>query len=206
MAILASDDFNRANNNDLGANWSPVHNSLQIASNEVADVLQLSVDCAERYSAVIWPNDHWSEATIGTTGTNGLGAGMGVCVRAAAAAATYYRLVASSVGWELSSFIAGAFQGAIANSATPAFANGDRIYLEIRGTTLVVKRNTTNGIGGTVLTTQTSATIASGSPGVNYSANDFAATINSWMAGDFSTGRLLTRSFRPNAFTPGHAR
>jgi hypothetical protein len=34
MGVLATDDFNRADNADLGVNWTPVDGSFQIISNQ----------------------------------------------------------------------------------------------------------------------------------------------------------------------------
>jgi len=35
MTLLATDDFNRANNADVGANWDTINTAMNISSNKV---------------------------------------------------------------------------------------------------------------------------------------------------------------------------
>lgn len=192
MSILATDDFDRADNADLGANWTPVNDgsnggdNFTIVSNAAKS--PNTSDSAELYTALSAYADQWAEATLGGLGPNGVGAGTGVLVRGSSGASfDYYRLVASSEGWSLDEYNAGAHVATLA-SGSLTFSNGDRIYLEIQGTTLIAKRNTTNGAGGTTLTTQTDATIASGRPGIAHSTDAPDTFISSWQAGDFAGG------------------
>ena len=67
-------------------------------------------------------------------------------------------------------------------------ANGDTIYLEAQGTTLVVKQN------GTVRTTLAGeATIASGRPGLSGYTN---WSLDNWAAGDFGGAAVLVVPIR----------
>ena len=65
MPQLASDNFNRADSATLGPNWTPVLGTAGILNNQcnpkTFDVNGLSV---QRYSAISWPNDQYSELTI----------------------------------------------------------------------------------------------------------------------------------------------
>lgn len=196
MSVLATDDFNRANNADLGANWTPISDgnsggdNFTITSNAAVSTGPDAADCCEGYTGISWPNDQWSEVTYGTAGADALGAGDGPCVRTVAGTPStfdYYRLIASGAGWELGKFVDGAFTS-IASGAGTTWADGDRAYLEVQGTTLIVKKNTTNGAGGTTVTTQTDSSIASGNPGIAHSTSDTASKIDSWQGGDFVAG------------------
>jgi len=57
----ASDDFNRTDNADLGANWTPAHNSCKIASNRV---LANTGPGVEFWNADAFNDDHFSEVTV----------------------------------------------------------------------------------------------------------------------------------------------
>jgi hypothetical protein len=64
MAVLASDDFNRANGG-LGANWATITGTVapQIVGNLVQDG-SAGNESAARYSAISWPADQYSSIKI----------------------------------------------------------------------------------------------------------------------------------------------
>lgn len=64
---MASDNFTRADNTDLGASWDTYAGmaALQIVSNKVRPST-LSNDNVESYNAVALPNDQWASISIGT--------------------------------------------------------------------------------------------------------------------------------------------
>lgn len=190
MAVLATDDFNRADNADLGADWTPQQDgtnggdNFEIVSN-TAKSPEANDSCEQQVTAT-WPNDQWSEATLFNTNNSGQGAGSGVALRCAAVGTrTYYRFCANASGWTLGRLVGGTHTEIIGGTGT-VWAAGDRVYLEVQGTTLVAKKNTTAGAGGTTVTTQTDANIASGRAGIAHSTSDVDAAIDVWQGGDFA--------------------
>jgi hypothetical protein len=70
MAVLASDDFNRTDAATLGTGWSEI--TFGIVSNH-AKINTSSDDGYAYYSGATWPDDQYSEATLGTTTASGEG-------------------------------------------------------------------------------------------------------------------------------------
>ena len=202
MSTLATDLFNGAS---LGANWTVDTGGAWTESGGVIkETGLLSADSQIRYSAITWPNDQWSETTVGTAGTSGgAGVGYGPIVRkASGATVTLYRFIVSAQGWELGKDVAGVFTSFSSGTAT-TWAVGDTAYLEVQGSTLTAKKNTVNGQGGTVIATQSDGTITTGWAGVMYSSNDVGiGTVDSWQAGDFG-GVFRRNALKPYPFKPG---
>lgn len=195
MAVLDTDDFERLDNADLGAEWTPLSDGNSGGDNFaiVGNAAQSPdvTDSCERQVAATWPNDHWSEGVIGTPNASGQGAGVGVAVRCASPGTiTYYRFVVNASGWSLGRFAHGtpATHTEIAGGTGTTWANNDTAYLEVQGTTLIAKKNTTAGAGGTTITTQTDANIASGGAGIAHSTSDITGKLLFWQGGDFSGG------------------
>lgn len=188
MTVVASDDFNRADNADLGATWTTVGAALRITSNAAVFSAGNDADSAETHTTTL-ATDHWAEGVISSPIAGGVGQGYGVIVRASTGGSFgYYRAVGNSSGWELTEFNGGSFVGSLASGSTPTFANGDTIYLEAQGSTLVVKKGTTNGAGGTTVTTQTDATLTGTLAGVGYSSSGGGGGVDAFVMGDFAGG------------------
>lgn len=185
MTVLATDDFNRADNLDLGVAWTPNVDTFKIVGNVAKAINPGTSDAAERNNSVSFPNNQWAEATLGTvTGGGGLGSGYGPAVRMGATD-TLYRVVGNSAGFELSRFVAGAFTS-IASGAGTTFATGDVLYLEWQGAIPVMKKN-----GASFGSPPSDSAIAGGAAGVAESAVvDAADGINSWQAGDFAAATV----------------
>lgn len=194
MAALATDSFNRANANPIGANWTTVtsQGAFQIVSN-AATVASLAADSASLHSGISWTgvNDQYAQANITQVGGGGgLGTGFGLVVRGDAATATMYRLVVGtgSNNIELAKLITGAYT--LIWDRTATFNSGDLIRLEAQGTTLRVFIN-----GVQVGANTTDSSIASGSPGMGYSASATSGSMDNWEAGDFTSA---SPGFPPN--------
>jgi hypothetical protein len=219
MSILATDDFERPDNADLGANWTPLSDGVGGGDNFTivsgAAKSPDTIDSCEVYVSATWPDNQWSEVTLSATNANGQGAGVGPAVRCAdTGTVTYYRFVGNGSGWSLGFFSAGSHTE-IATATTPTFAAGDRLYLEVQGTTLIAKKNTTNGEGGTEVTTASTTTngnISTGKAGICHSTSDVTSAVGFWQGGDFGaaaeSGTLgyISTHLRPMAFAPGLAR
>src|SRR5258706_15406148 len=100
MAILATDNFTRADNASLGSPWNPNAgdsdaNGFKNASN-TAQPDNVTQDSSEDNSAVTWPTDYYPEVTYGTTNANGVGAGSGPSCYQSITAKTMYREVGNA--------------------------------------------------------------------------------------------------------------
>lgn len=186
MSVLATDDFDRADNANLGASWDQITGEFayKLASNK-AEPSVLNQDCAEYHSGIVWPDDHYGQCIL-TPSTSGGSAssdrGIGLAARAATAARTYYRLSTDATGATnnigLSKFVAAVKTNLWFRSL--AIAAGDVVRLEVQGTTLRVFFN-----GVQLGADTTDASIATGSPGVSYSGTVGACSLDDWMGGDF---------------------
>jgi hypothetical protein len=192
MAILASDNFNRADEDPLsgGGNWSVANSELKfkLISNAVVPAGPAS-DSGEYYSGVAWPNDQYSKAKLSCVGSGGGGAGVGLKVRQASGANTQYRVVvdhAAANNVDLQKVVAGSYSSVAGYPRTQAWADGDTWELRAQGTTLSVWLN-----GVQVGADATDNGIASGSAGIAFSSTETSASIEDWEGGDFS-GATLT--------------
>lgn len=188
MAVLATDDFNRANAATLGANWTDHEQGFDISSN-TAIPGSIPSDNRTGYTAIAWPNDQYSQAAV-TSGETGSGAGhdegLGVCVRAGSNFS--YRLVISSAASNniyLSKRVAGAHSTIWTRSIT--YAAGTALYLEAQGTSIVAKYS-----GAAVGASQTDSSLTAGNAGVEYSstaenAAQSANNLDNWEGGNFGT-------------------
>ena len=185
MSVIATDDFNRANETPMAGNWTQIEAHEWNLTSNVATPAFVSLDTASYWNATTFPNDQYSQAKITVTGTGGGGAGLGLGVRMSGTVgnATYYRLVidhASSNNIELSRIVGGAFTQLWLR--TQAFTNGDTLRLEVSGSTLTAKLN-----GTAIGTTYTDASpIASGRAGIAFSSSETAATLDDWEGGDLA--------------------
>lgn len=128
---MATDDFNRADNADLGVNWDVQtgETAFKIVSNRALPTA-ISSDASERYVGVAFANDQSSQATL-AAGAGGLGStvgeGIGVLVRSSASARTFYRTVVSTAGSEIAKFVAGTYTQLTTNGT--AWAATDVVFL-----------------------------------------------------------------------------
>jgi hypothetical protein len=188
MATLASDDFDRANNADIGANWTPSGGGFKIVSNAAAPTNTAS-DSFERYTAISWPDDQYAEATISGIDAASGGEGIGVICRAdTTGVTTFYRLVGSASNFRLSRYNTGASTTLVEGAGT-TFAVNDVIRLEIRtiaeGAYYTCLKNGipfTSGLDSSPLT--------SGQAGIVYSSTSTSAALASWSGGSLQAVKL----------------
>lgn len=190
MAVLATDNFNRADSSSVGANWTTIPNNAnhQISSNQALGPADPSADF---YNAVVWPNNQYSQAVMVNAGNAALTEdnGPGLCVRAAAAANTMYFAMWNNHGIDLYSVVADSYAN-IGNYDT-AQANNDVGYLEAQGATIVCKQN------GTTRITVTDSSISSGGAGLFSAEEGVFPLMDTWEGGDFSGGGGGGMSGRP---------
>ena len=101
MAMLASDNFDRGDGGDLGAVWTVItsNSNFAIVSNK-AQPNALNVDCGERYSGLVWPDDQYGACVLTPSTSGGVSSGdegIGLVLRAGQyPAKTYYRITADA--------------------------------------------------------------------------------------------------------------
>jgi hypothetical protein len=182
-----TDDFNRANNADLGTSWTPVTGSVAWSvSGNAAQADAGGSRCAEYVNSFTPANDQYAQAALGTVDT-APGAdqppGGGPAVRVATAANTYYGALANSLATseiELVKVVAGTLTSLGTYTAGAAPVTGDTIRIEATGTTIRVLHNST------VRISVSDSSISSGQVGVNGLAWNNVPTLDNFDGGDLS--------------------
>lgn len=185
MSVLASDSFDRADEAPLASPWGSRNVAGDLAFNLTGNkaVRNADLDAREYYDGgVTWPNDQYSQSQLTVTGTTGGGSGIGLSLRGATGATTFYRFAidhAASNNWDLSLLTAGALFGLA--TGTQAFSDGATFKFRIIGGALDVSIN-----GGAPFASATDFNIASGKPGLAYSSSETSASVDVWEGGDNS--------------------
>jgi hypothetical protein len=180
-----TDDFNRANNADLGTNWTPVTGSVAWSvSGNAAQADTGGSRCAEYVNTFTPANDQYAQAALGTVDT-APGAdqppGGGPAVRVATGANTYYGALANSLSTseiELVKVVAGTLTSLGTYTAGAAPVTGDTIRIEASGTTIRVLHNGTERIN------VSDSSISSGQVGINGLAWNNIPTLDNFDGGD----------------------
>lgn len=190
---LASDNFQRADANPISGNWTNVDNAIQIVSH-LAEATVISAYNIGYYNDVVWPNDQYSEITIGATDASFDYVMPAVRVDNSVATA-YFALAELNTG---NIFIQELTNGTVNTLAGPtssgaAFQIGDVIRLTVQGTTLTATKN-----GATILSVSDSS-ILSGNAGIGFfTATLASAAISLWAGGNLQTPTVSNS-------TPGRA-
>lgn len=184
MSVLASDNFNRADENPLGNSvWATQSGQTpwQVASNVATPTDLSGTDDVSLYTGIAWPNDQYSEAQLTVNSTTGGGQGVGLAVRGAAGAITGYSLIADhAASNNVALFKHNAGTPTTLITITQAWTDGATWRLEVQGTTL---RGFLNGVQ---VITATDGVVTSGSPGVWLSTAVISASIDNFVGGDFA--------------------
>jgi hypothetical protein len=186
-----SDDFNRANTTDLGANWVEVSGDWSIVSQ------QLSPGAAGgtiilRAAGAMASNDNSAQATIAATTT----ASQGVWCRGNANITSGYLWRNNGTSWDLFSVIGGSFT--VIGTYAVAAAPGDVAKVQAVGSTIKAFVNGVERISvtNTGVTTGTSVGIRSDSAGAlrydDFSAADVTAGATLGIASSVETAQPLT--------------
>jgi chitodextrinase len=178
--LAATDNFDRADNPQLGAAWDPYtsYSPLQLLGNSVR-ASAVNTDSMESYNAVALPPDQWAQATLtGWNGTAYHNAHVNVRLSATPAVLNGYAGLVTSTNKAL---IAKWTNNALTELAfvpyTPAI--GDVLRLEAEGTTL---RFYVNNV---LRVTATDASYPSGRPGLTIYL-DAAAALSQVQLDNFS--------------------
>jgi len=185
VSTLATDDFNRANNANLGANWVVNTGNWGITSNAA----QASTDDshASYDGGIIWPNNQWSQATLKATVGPDEHSGTAVTARSQGSGVNSgYELWVGSGGVGIV-VVSGGSYTYISTSTLTGFAANDVLYLEAQSTTLLAKKN-----GATISAlTVTDSTFASGKPGIAGGQSGTPFSVDDWSGGDFAAADTL---------------
>ena len=184
---MAEDDFNRADNVDLGTSWDAGYtgqSNAQIVGNRVRSGAA-ALDSIESYNAVAFPSDQWARCLVATI------QGAGICAPRVSlrmadppTQSMYEMLALRNVAGEQSrihKFVAGVHT-ILANENVTTWAAGDTIAGEAIGTTLTLYRNESTP----ALLTVTDSSLTSGRAGITVFTDVIADTeIDDWSAGGF---------------------
>lgn len=183
MGQLASDNFNRADAGTLGANWTTItgFTSLRVTSNQATTDGDPQ---GNRYNAVTWPANQYSQVTLKSFISVGAGKGFGVVARAATGAETAYLAFGNTSGLELYKVVATVFTQ-LGTSATVPVVN-DLLYIEAKGTAIKVFLN------GVQKISVTDSAIASGNAGLFAGDDGLHPAGDDWSGGNF--GNLFSGS------------
>lgn len=131
--VVAVDDFNRADNADLGAAWDPYDatDHLRITTNEVHGTSASTADILLEAHTATLANDQWAEATLSALGANYSEAGVAIRM-ATPSTRTYYTTTPVHDGgdadWYIQEITAGA-GATLVGPVTIAFAANDVVLL-----------------------------------------------------------------------------
>jgi hypothetical protein len=177
MALPASDNFNRANENPLAGNWTtaPGASAMQLFSNQVTG--STGANCTSFWNADTFGNDQYSQVTP-VDNTN-FGAGLAVRVRTTTQYDCYILFLNASGSVQIYKIIAGSVT--LLSSPNFAYAAGDVIKLEAVGTTLTAYKN-----GVAQANPATDSALTAGAAGLF--ANNFNLFLDDWEGGNVTTG------------------
>lgn len=189
----ASDNFNRADNTTLGANWTDLESEWGISSNQAyqanstvnAVAIALWASSSNTFSA-----NQFSQVTCNFSGTT-FSTSCGVTLRFTGASfATQTGYICSTDGTTSTIYRqdAGPTYNSV-NSAPQAIASGDVIRCDISGSAITFARN------GTTVVTGTDSTYGSGQPGIE----TYGPTLNVFFFDDWSAGPISAGAAFPAA-------
>jgi len=191
MAGIA-DDFNRANANPAGGNWTTKGEGflpVQVLSSRLAST-DSGGDSAAFWNAATLGANQFAQMTIAAK-ANPVG-NWGLFLRLDNDASTYYhaRHYAGSP-WTRIYKVVATVATQIAGDDTTPWATNDVIYFEANGSDLVLKRN-----GGTILNVSDGAISATGAIGVRISGYNVSPgddSIDDFSGGDLGSTNLMAQ-------------
>lgn len=169
MALPASDNFDRANANPIGGNWTPVNpGNIQLLSNSVQSAS--AGDAAAYWNADVFDANQYSECKI-TGGADG-----GPAVRVTTNSCYYWTPASDGEIWK---YVAPGSWSKI-GECNFTITSSDVVRIEATGTTTTSLKVYKNGAQQGTTLTDSSSPLTSGSAGV-YSVG--ATTLDDWAGG-----------------------
>lgn len=196
--VLATDNFNRADEAPLASPWASITSEAQmnLTSNVVVNPATAN-DAQRRYTGVTFANDQYILGNLSITGENFTGAGVGFGLRAnTGGTRSYYRFVicnGASNNIEVAIFNTGY---TLIGNATRSFSNGDKFEFRAVSSTLSIWHN------DALVTSFTNATLSSGQVSVGYSGSSASITHS---IDNVEMGNIIAdgSSFRPRRMPLG---
>lgn len=160
MAVLFTDDFNRANG-AIGANYTQLGpDTISIVSNAVP--LNFGSNNVAPVTAITWPADQYIQAAVSSLSGTG-GEGGGVLLRCTDVNNFYWACINADFNIDIRRVVGG-LGASVATKAAGAWSDGDILKAQMVGNTIKVFRNGTqvgtDYVDGSPLT--------SGSAGIAY--------------------------------------
>lgn len=187
----ASDNFQRANADSLGANWATIATTAgsMVISDETAEGIAGSGNSAGNYwiGAGTFGDDQEASVTIAVVPSAG---DIGPVVRCDASGDMYYAVYFQGDIYLV--LVSGGSQTTLAGPVPYTASTGDVITLGVAGTTLTVS------VDGTGMITQTDSTLASGAPGIftlTESDQGDGGSASLWTATDLSVQPVTQPAF-----------
>jgi hypothetical protein len=187
LTAIATDNFNRANANPIGGNWTtaPSHSAIQLLSNVAQDSADSGTDNSAYWNANTFPNDQYSQCNVTdslSSETAECGPGP-MCRCSTSAPRNLYRVIFSPGATQNLHF-----EKYAANSYSPiggftvTMNNGDLLKLQVQGTTL------TAFVNGSSVATTTDSSVTSGPAGLAFSScpSGTTVTFDNWEGGDLA--------------------
>lgn len=197
MQIRAEDNFDRADNADLGTNWDVMtgEQNFTIASNAAAPTGP-GLDCSERLNTPLITENQFAAADL-TVNSSALGSGVGLAVRSIGTAQTYYRFVVNHTNLEIGRWNAGTFTILVNVAAVPTWVDGDSWTLTVE-TSGSRARLAAYLKDREVVSVWDSTPLAAGQPGIADSTPITSCSVNNFRCG------VLTDSVRLSPHFPRH--
>jgi hypothetical protein len=194
MALPVSDNFNRADSNPIGGNWTtfPGLSPIQIVSNQAYGADDSS-NSAAYWNADTFNNDQWAQCTVLTV--TGAGVMMGPAVRCSTSQLTGYVLNISNGSVNLFKCVNGTPSLVASYNAT--ISNGSVFKLIAHGTTIEVWMN------GNLIISATDSDISSGSAGIVANSQWSSLGCEDWSAGNYAAAVKISRSRLVNSGNGG---
>jgi hypothetical protein len=188
MALPATDNFNRADANPIGGNWSTVQglNALQLQNNSVNGSVN-NTDNAAYWNADSFANDQYSQIKKLTTSSD-----HGPLVRVATN--NCYMADVYSTGIDIWKYVAGSWTQ-LGSTISITLAANDVLKLSATGTTLEIFQN------GTSRGTRSDSELATGSAGIWAYNNYTNINVDDWEGGNVSGGATLVPQETTHALT-----
>jgi len=201
VQLLTEDNFDRADNADLGTNWDLV-NSLttwKILSNHAEPSNPVATDNIEVINTPKIPIDQFASANLTVVSTDTAGAGVGLVLRGITSATTLYRCVIShgaTTNTRISRYNAGAGTVLVTTNIA-SWTDGDRFLFTIQTTganaRLALYRN-----GVEVASVIDTSPLLTGAPGLVLSTNVTSAQADNFQAGSMESSAYITTRFPGN--------
>ncbi len=188
------DDFNRANANPIGGNWTAIPNetSLQIISNRVYGISSANRNTAY-WNAMEFAPDQYSQATLAVVPSGG---DLGIACRISKTTESLYKIEVSTTAWNFAKYVNGTYS-VIGLSQSRANVAGDVFRLTVTGTTL---KCSINGVEQVYSVSDTSH--KTGAPGINLWGT--TPSVDDWEGGNIvETGSWIRGLIRRTTETLG---